>query len=414
MPAVFTRRTWLEEHFRQYGAGVAVDETVASIKEGILGLIESFDTLKRQAVGKMEVAARYYSVAKFRELLVQDGAPGEEAPAVAAARAPHAPVVIRSRGAAERKRLRPILLTGAPRTGKSLIAGCLCLSGRMWLLREAFSNYRGADHRSHLLPALRYTYTYIDESNEHLFADDFAAILDYPTYRVRLAKDWGAGAWEVIKCIAKIVHGFRNRSRQVLIDDPFVLLSAEWVEKRFGASVIVMIRHSCDFVAHRKLAGEGFDFRNLLEQKPLMDGPLKELSAEIESAVRWKERSFVRESALLWKALYHVVRGYRSRHPDWTFIRFTDIARDPEREVRALYQKLSLPFDEKLARRLHGYFQTYDTAESGLERRAGDGRYPFQQAYGLYKKVLTDKEVEIVRSITAPVAVDFFEDSEWL
>jgi glycosyltransferase involved in cell wall biosynthesis len=70
MPAVFTRHTWLEEHFDEYGAGIAVEEDVDSLKAGIRALVESFDAKKTLAVERMEKAKRYYSVENFRGLVI--------------------------------------------------------------------------------------------------------------------------------------------------------------------------------------------------------------------------------------------------------------------------------------------------------------------------------------------------------
>ncbi|MGH7950340.1 MAG: sulfotransferase [Limisphaerales bacterium] len=310
--------------------------------------------------------------------------------------------------------MKPLLITGSHRSGKTWVSRCLMLSRNFSLIHEPFSNYRGPNHQSKLIPALRYTYTHIDESNAAQFKDDVRDIFHYPTYCVRLAKDRGMNIQDGLKLMAKLSLGILKGKKCPLIDSPFLFFSADWMHLSFDARVIVMIRNPASFVADCKAAGYGFDFSNLLNQKQLMTGKLALFAEEIERASQPGAVSLVSSNALLWKLIYHYADVYRQQFPAWMFVRFEDMVGDPIHEVNWLYNKLNLPFDSVVQRRLKNFLLKPDDSGEKFIMTERTMPYPVQKALKPHKSLLTDEEIELVRKITGPVAGRFYQESEWL
>jgi Sulfotransferase domain. len=151
---------------------------------------------------------------------------------------------------------------------------------------------------------------------------------------------------------------------RVLVKDPLALLSADWLRKRYGFEVVVMIRNPYAFIGSLKAAGWDFDFENFRKQEPLMKGMLHPFAAQIEAMCSGHTSDFIDRTALLWNILHAVILQYRSSHPDWLFVRHEDVALNPEAGFRRIYDHLGLDLSEQIL----DYIRTY-TSEGNPRMR---------------------------------------------
>lgn len=121
-------------------------------------------------------------------------------------------------------------------------------------------------------------------------------------------------------------------------------------------------------------------------------------------------RPLLDQAILLWNPIHHVIRGYRDRHPDRSFVPHEDLARDPINGFRTLYGNLSLPFGESVEAFLTGHSER-------SESDAGISPFPVrpnsQATVSVWRTRLTVVQIDRVRAAVEPIARDFLSEPEW-
>jgi hypothetical protein len=202
----------------------------------------------------------------------------------------------------------------------------------------------------------------------------------------------------------------RLRKRRLLLKDPLAVFSAEWLARRFEASVVILVRHPASFVSSIKRLNWGFDYeRNWLAQPSLM----RDLLPGYESEFRGYrgEVDLVGEGIVVWNAIYDVVAGYRERHPEWTIVRYEDLAGAPVPLFRRLYDDLGLTWSDAAERTIvsHSSGGRHDAeVESKHEIRRDSAA-----AARAWRDRLAPEEIDRIRRGTERVWRRFYDDPEW-
>jgi glycosyltransferase involved in cell wall biosynthesis len=68
-PVITSKHTWMQVECEQYNTGVAVDEDVMSLVEGMQQVVDNYDTFKQQAVVAQKAFLDFHSKANFYALL---------------------------------------------------------------------------------------------------------------------------------------------------------------------------------------------------------------------------------------------------------------------------------------------------------------------------------------------------------
>jgi hypothetical protein len=305
-------------------------------------------------------------------------------------------------------RPRPVLVTGSHRSGTGWVGQMLASGptpvGYVW---EPFS----LQHRPGTFAVrVRHWFPYVCEENaapyrravEDLLAWRYRPLAELRAARrphdlVRLGRDWRRFA-------------ARRRSGAVpLLKDPIAVFSAEWLERAFDLSVVVIVRHPAAFAASIKRLGWTHPFSHFLEQPLLMRDLLAPHREEIERYASGN-RPVVDQAILLWILIHDVLRGYRERHPGWAFARLEDLSREPVAHFRGLFEHLGLRFDERVEARVR---ETTD-ARNPVEAHRADSIHRHSAAHVWnWKRTLTSDEVVRVRERTEPLASHFYGDEDW-
>jgi hypothetical protein len=200
----------------------------------------------------------------------------------------------------------------------------------------------------------------------------------------------------------------RRARRRPLVKDPIALLSAEWLAKRFGMDVVVLVRHPAAFAASLDRLGWQHSFATFLE-----DGRATEILHAYEDEIRAQAEEpgeVLEQAALLWRILYSVAARYRERHPDWIFLRHEEAAADPSGTFERLYTRLGLELTPKARERI--------ARASGSENPV-EGRSPHAVdldsagTVGRWREQLTPDEVALVRERTRDVWPSFYLHEDW-
>jgi hypothetical protein len=301
---------------------------------------------------------------------------------------------------------RPILVTGAHRSGTTWVGRIIAASPGVGYIQEPFNIYCRPGRGGARFP---YWFQYVCAENEGPHVHHIERTLQFD-YRV----------WDEVQAIrhprdlARMGRDFylfqRHRigHHRPLLRDPFAFFSAEWLAQRFSFDVLVLIRHPAAFVASIKSLHWNHPFDHFLKQPLLMRDHLGPFESELREFVDHRQ-SIVDQAILLWRLIHSVIIGYQERHPEWTFARHRDLSSNPINEFRGIFERLHLPYtarEENITRR-------YCMAE---EKKSGyvwnDVVRDSSQNMSRWRTLLTDEELDRIREKCYPIAQVFYNPDE--
>jgi hypothetical protein len=283
----------------------------------------------------------------------------------------------------------------------------LALSPRVGHIHEPFSPITPAGVSS--APFDRF-FRYVTEENEGPYVEPLRRTLEF-RYALRRQLPALRSARDVARTARDFASFAASRARRSrpLLKDPIAVFSSEWLARRFDAQPIVLIRHPAAFASSLKRLGWTHDFRGLLDQPLLLRDHLAPFADELREFAE-REHDGIDQAILLWRLVYHVVATFRERHPDWTFVRHEDLARDPVRGFESLFATLGIETDDRIRRAIAGHSAAGNPTEL---REAHDVRLDSAASIGSWRRRLTPDEVARIRAGTADVAPAYYSDGDW-
>jgi LPS sulfotransferase NodH len=247
----------------------------------------------------------------------------------------------------------PILLTGAPRSGTTWAGNVIGLAGNSGYIHEPFNP---SCPKGRCRAGFARAFTYVTRETEGPW---HAALADTLAWRYSLEAELAArrgprAAAGMLRDMAYFAAMRRRRAR-VVVKDPTALFAAAWLAERFGAQVVVVIRHPAAFVASLRAAGWGrVPFAAFADQPRLLEERLAPHADAIRAAAA-SQPDPIAGGTLLWTILHHHIARLEEEHPDWIFVRHEDLSRDPEARFAALYARLGLDFTPAVRAGIAGY-----------------------------------------------------------
>ena len=301
---------------------------------------------------------------------------------------------------------KPILVTGAHRSGTTWVGKMLALAPGVAYIHEPFSPRTAAG----LSPAGfdRY-FTVVTSENQARYRPGLEQTIRF-RYGLGAQLRSVRGGRDLARIPRDLVRVERARlsGARPLVKDPIALLSAEWLAETFGMDVVVLIRHPAAFAASLKRLGWKHSFANFIQE-----GRVPEVVRPYEAEIRQQaERpgEILAQAVLLWRLLYNAVDGYRERHPDWAFVRHEDASAEPVATFERLYAQLGLDLTPAAKEAIARASAPDNPAELAtpyaveLDSAASIGRW---------REDLTAEEVETLRERTRDVWPRFYSDDDW-
>lgn len=307
---------------------------------------------------------------------------------------------------------KPILVTGGPRCGTTLVGAMLCESPGLTYVYEPFNANQASGVCRAKFPCW---FIYVTDANAEQYSQHLRRTLSLrynllrqivglrrPKDVVRLAID----PWQ-------FALG-RLRGNRPVMKDPIAVFSADWLARTFGMDVVVTVRHPAGFAASRKNRGDTHPFDHFLHQPLLMEEVLSPFRTEIEAHAA-EQHSIVEQSALLWKLIYYQVGRFRERHDDWLFVRLEDLSEDPERTFQRIFAHIGEDYNEDIRLAVLEHCSSANPKEA---RKVGghvgrtlkrDSKATVKQ----WKKQLSQEEIDQVRQIVGETGERFYPDADW-
>ncbi len=304
---------------------------------------------------------------------------------------------------------RPILVTGAHRSGTTWVGKMLAASPQLAYISEPLNVL----HRPGVLRAVvGHWYAYICSNNEELYLPGLQETLAFRYHALaelkslRSRKDLGRMIrdWSIFTC-------GRLLNRQPLLKDPFAVFSAPWFAERLNCRVVITVRHPAAFASSLKRLKWNFNFSDLLAQPLLMECLLEPYRKEMQNIMA-APHDVIGQASLLWRIIYQVVARYQETNPAFLVIRHEDLSIDPQSGFSQLYAKLGLPFTSRVQNKI----QQSSSAENPRELSKHtvhtvhlDSRANLEN----WKKRLQPEEIDRIRRMTQDLADHFYPDFNW-
>lgn len=305
---------------------------------------------------------------------------------------------------------RPILVTGAHRSGTTWLGHVLGASPEILYVHEPFN----ANYADSLFPIrFPHHHFYVCKENERGYAplfDDLLALRPRTLRRLRWVRKVKHLRW-VMRVHRQMTEARRSGVRPMM-KDPLALFSAPWLAERYDAQVLVMIRHPLAFAGSLKKAKWSFEFNDLLRQPLLMRDLLGMYEEPIRAAAA-AEQPIVDQAILLWNIMYHLVNEFRRQHDDWLFVRHEDISLDPPAGFARIFDWLGVQMDDAVRGAIEAH--SFSKKQKDLNRvHEFDLERDSRMNVVSWQSRLTPQEAERVLTGTAEVAGAFYEDYDAL
>ena len=279
-----------------------------------------------------------------------------------------------------------ILITGCPRSGTTWLGRVLSASPNIRYVHEPF-NFKTPSPATAFRS--RHSFDHISENDderlmplERLFTGQ-SLLWTRPRAGVSLRR---FSLWYLKQLVSP-------RKTRTLIKDPLAFLSAESLARRFDTKVVVITRRPESVVA--SFIRRGWDFHDLKRYVGLMRPLEIWTDEELEPARRCGD-SKVERVAHLWRLLALWGMQLETRNPSWNFIRYEDLAADPEQEFCLLCGALGIEFDDR-KRALLRSMNRPSRSEPGSEQVKDT--YRMRSELPDPDTVLTRADDELVKSI---------------
>lgn len=305
----------------------------------------------------------------------------------------------------------PIVVTGTHRSGTTWVGHMLALGLDGHYIHEPFA---GMNPRTWLTTPIATRFLHLEPGTasgaDGPSDEDLQRLVGLRPDVVAMAKRSGGprGFLRVAEQAGSAARS-RRRGARAIIKDPFALLLAEWIQPRIDALMIVLVRHPAAFVSSVKRLRWRLDSRWLLGQQALMEGDLRPFRQELEDD---DGLDLVDHGCLVWRALNSVVARLDDDHPDWTVMRYEDLALAPVAEFRHLYDALGLMWTDEVATQIEIRNSADNPSEVQRRSRGGTSR-DSRSAIWTWRDRLTPDEIARIRDTTADVAAQWYGDAEW-
>jgi len=262
-------------------------------------------------------------------------------------------------------------------------------------------------------------YQYIGAHNEHLFLPGFADLLAL-RYHVLAELGRNRGAYDLAKaakCLGQFATG-RVAKRVPVIDDPYLVFNAEWLQRRFDCQVVFVVRHPAGVVSSLKRIGTGWSdsLPAIAAQPELVHRYFPNRESELDTLLT-AEFDPISHGALLWTLIHAAILEQLASSPNSIVVRYEDLATHPLTAFRDLYDRLDLPFTERTFRIVQAATRATRNAREAPWGRVGLSRTAYQPMDSnanawAWRTRLPQSEIDHIVAQTSATARHFYRPHE--
>jgi hypothetical protein len=306
-----------------------------------------------------------------------------------------------------------ILVTGAPRSGTTILGRLLSLPNQVIYIFEPFNQDIG-------LEGIDRSFAYLDDDPD-LREEKYDAILrDLLNGRARFKiNPWREKNPTPIKRIGRqfFRSGMQLRyqldsaspfKRRYLIKDPMASYAAQYLHRTLGMQTVIIVRHPASTIASYKRLAWRFNLKHLTSQPKLMERYLEPVLGGLDVSAL----SAVEEWSYLWLANYTVLDVFLRQNPDMIMVRHEDLSLSPIPTMKRLYTELNLPFTWRVRTQIIRDTQKGNTVNPPAHV-AHVLRRDSESTIDRWRTILTPPEIATIERITRPLAEKYYPSAHW-
>lgn len=288
---------------------------------------------------------------------------------------------------------KPILVTGAHRSGTTWVAKMLSLSETKTLIAEEPFNVEASNFGLGGLATQHFTY---------------APGLDQDEAKRQFEKIYNMETGQIFKRRMLPHYLSFTRNGRLIIKDPIACLSAGWIADNFDIDVVVLARHPCAFTESLRRMGWEPDLSMFTGQPALVEDYLRDLLPLIRSF----DTDFDSRCAIAWKIFYLVLNDQIDRHPEWIVKTHEQLSVDPVPEYRNLYEALALPWSEHVENQIQLF-----TGSENRVRPKGDKQHCLHRDSRAnafrWKDKMALGQIQLFKNLTDPEWTKHYKEMHW-
>ncbi len=301
-----------------------------------------------------------------------------------------------------------VVVTGAHRSGTTLLGDIVAQARGTWTVWEPFNRHWG-------LRDVTTAYPYLREADAGV--PPVASLIRYlRSGRARWSVKQGSGAGSLpelrawVKTARRYLLWCRHRSGIPVVKDPFLLLAMGALQPAVTSRpIVVSVRHPCSWVTSLRRMNwpAGPELNALLNQHELYEEHLSGILPRRD----WTAADDVEAGATAWAALYHMVKVQSLAGAQVLVVPLESYGRDPVGTLELLYSALALPAPPDL----DSVAATYSSADRTVTPDATTKHLLQRDSKALseaWKAKLSAGEIARIRVITEPVFETIYSDWE--
>ncbi len=303
---------------------------------------------------------------------------------------------------------KPILLTGAHRSGTTWLGQMLALTSELRYVEEPFnfSINLGAPPLN-----LKHWFHYIPLDTENYAPEDFEKALGI---KINYHDLWQAQSvrqfyWES-KRYAKLWLNYQLGMRPI-IKDPLAFFSAPWLHKQYDAQVLVLFRHPAAYLSSIIKMNWWHDYTHFSAQKELLNDYLSPFEEQIHFLAN-NPHSHSENALWIWNMVAHTASIFKEKYPNWIFLKYEDLAQNPLQGIQALYQRLGLNYTELVEKGI-----TASTSPNNLVYKPNAEQHLLlrnsQALANAWRKELSTELIDETYRLTLPYSQVFYNEADW-
>ena len=305
---------------------------------------------------------------------------------------------------------RPILVTGAHRSGTTFVGKMLSVKSEIGYVHEPFN-------KDHGLEAIDRWFLYLKDGlpEEPGYAAAIADLLSgHGAYKLAPPRD-GAPVRTLLRPILRSREHLRYvlsskdpRVKRLLIKDPIACLSSEYLHRKFAMDVVIIIRHPAAFVSSLQRMDWRFDFSDFQAQPALMADHLD----AILDGHDLRTLSEVERAAVLWACLYGTLNSFARRNPRIITVRHEDLSSDPNAEFQQIYKRLGIEYSDVCKRKIEAFTRATNPVapvEGSVHTLMRDSRSNVHR----WKSILAEEEIDRIRTLTGEISAAYYSEEDW-
>ncbi len=288
----------------------------------------------------------------------------------------------------------PIFVTGTHRSGTTWVARMLAPPG-VWYIHEPFYSGKG------LWPE---NFTYLRPGQLEPRVDRIMNRILHGGHRFALQHPWADHPMMPVRLLPP------PKIRRLLLKDPIACLMSDYLTDRFGLETLVLFRHPAGFASGLVRLGWpiAMILRRFLECDALIEDWLHPYRDLIESAA---DEDNLFSASVLYGCLNVPLWGFTGRNPRMQAVSFETLCNEPIDEFRRLYQKLNLPYDNRIEA-MHADL-CFSKSSNGNYRTHEVRRNSAEMAFR-WRREMSPAELSEVRAVWRRFDVPLYQqDADW-